>query len=177
MRVKFILFGPECTGKSTMAKALAAHYQEPLATEYLRHFAQEKWDHATEKVDQSDIEDLLKGQMAQEVRAENQAKNFVFLDTNTLQLAVYFDHYYDRKWPVHLKNLVQQQGPEFYFLTAPDVPWVSDDLRDRPLERLSLFHIFEQALKSRDLPYLVLRGDQKARFAAATNYIDIHWPQ
>ena len=177
MPTKIVLFGPECTGKSTLAVALASHYQAPMVPEFLRTYSQDKWDRQSKAVTESDIEPLIMGQLTQERDALDQANQFDLCDTDILQLAVYFDYYYEAKWPTTLKSLCQQDSGTFYFLTAPDVPWVADDLRDRPLEREALFHIFEQALKIRDLTYMVLRGDEKARFAAATNYIDTHWPQ
>ena len=35
---KIVLVGPECTGKSTLTKELAAHFEAPYVTEYARKY-------------------------------------------------------------------------------------------------------------------------------------------
>ena len=42
--LKVVIFGPESTGKTTLAKDLAAHYKAPWVPEYAREYLQEKWD-------------------------------------------------------------------------------------------------------------------------------------
>ena len=55
MPTKIVLFGPECTGKSTLAVALASHYQAPMVPEFLRTYSQDKWDRQSKAVTESDI--------------------------------------------------------------------------------------------------------------------------
>ena len=40
--LKVVLFGPESTGKSSLAKELAVHYNTYCVDEYARHYLQEK---------------------------------------------------------------------------------------------------------------------------------------
>ena len=61
---------------------------------------------------------------------------------------------------------------ELYLLTYIDTPWVADDLRDRPEERLEMFNSFEKALKEHSRPYILLKGDKKERLEKAVKYID-----
>ena len=42
--VKVVLFGPESTGKTTLAQQLAEHYQTEWVPEYAREYLQDKWD-------------------------------------------------------------------------------------------------------------------------------------
>ena len=42
--LKVVLFGPESTGKSTLAKKLADHYNTQWVPEYARAYLQKKWD-------------------------------------------------------------------------------------------------------------------------------------
>ena len=42
--IKIVLFGPESTGKSTLAQELAKHYNTNFVKEFARNYLQEKWD-------------------------------------------------------------------------------------------------------------------------------------
>ena len=41
---RIVLFGPESTGKTTLAKQLSEKYDVPWVAEYAREYLQEKWD-------------------------------------------------------------------------------------------------------------------------------------
>jgi nicotinamide riboside kinase len=58
-----------------------------------------------------------------------------------------------------------------YFLTATDVPWEMDDLRDRPNDRQKMFCTFESQLKEYKLQYEILKGSQSERFEFAVEKI------
>lgn len=64
-----MLFGPECSGKSTLASALVAHYDGILVSEYLRSYAQDIWDTQKRTVSRQDITHLIDGQF----KAQQQA--------------------------------------------------------------------------------------------------------
>ncbi|HET7360806.1 MAG TPA: ATP-binding protein, partial [Salinimicrobium sp.] len=42
--LKVVLFGPESTGKTSLAKKLAARYNTSWVPEFSREYLQEKWD-------------------------------------------------------------------------------------------------------------------------------------
>ncbi len=42
--IRVALFGPESTGKTTLAKALATHYKTEWVPEFAREYLQQKWD-------------------------------------------------------------------------------------------------------------------------------------
>ena len=42
--LKVVLFGPESTGKTTLARQLANHFDTLWVPEYMREYLQEKWD-------------------------------------------------------------------------------------------------------------------------------------
>ena len=46
--IKIVLFGPESTGKTTLAKQLAKHYNTVWVPEYAREYLQKKWDDTKE---------------------------------------------------------------------------------------------------------------------------------
>ena len=46
------MYGPESTGKTTLSKQLAAHYNDEWIPEFARDFLQEKWDKNKENIRQ-----------------------------------------------------------------------------------------------------------------------------
>ncbi|MAZ72711.1 MAG: nicotinate-nucleotide adenylyltransferase [Flavobacteriaceae bacterium] len=165
--LKIVLFGPESTGKTTLAKQLSAYFNTEWVPEYMRTYLQEKWDKNAEKISKEDLLPIAKGQIALENKRSKNADNFLFCDTNLLELQVYCEYYYNGWCPAEIKQAVDNQRYDFYFLTHIDVPWVADDLRDRPNDRSMLFSNFEKALIGRKLPYKILSGTSEKRLEVA----------
>lgn len=170
--IKIVLFGPESTGKTTLAQQLATHYDTRWVPEYMREYLQRKWDEQQMTCEPHDLLPIAKGQMLLENEAAAKANDLLFCDTNLLELVVYSRAYYDETVdPRLLKHALKAQY-DLYFLTYIDVPWVQDDLRDRPQDREEMFARFQRALEENDLPYHILRGDLQERFETAVKIID-----
>lgn len=169
--LKIVLFGPESTGKTTLAKQLARHFKTEWVPEFMRTYLQQKWDEKGEKISKEDLIPIAKGQLASEKKLIKKADNFLFCDTNLLELQVYCEYYYDGWCPLQIKEAVENEHYDFYFLTNLDVPWLVDDLRDRPNDRSVIFRNFELALIQRNIPFAVLSGTQEERMAAAVKIL------
>ncbi|WP_029037332.1 AAA family ATPase [Salinimicrobium xinjiangense] len=170
--LKIVLFGPESTGKTTLARMLAKHYETRWVPEYMREYLQLKWDEERKACEPHDLMHIAKGQMSLENKEAAVANELLFCDTNLLELVVYSKAYYNEfVEPLLLKHALKAQY-DLYFLTYIDVPWVEDDLRDRPLQRDMMFARFKNTLDENDLPYRVLRGNLQQRFQAAIRIID-----
>lgn len=170
--LKIVLFGPESTGKTTLAQKLAQHFNTQWAPEYMREYLQRKWDKEQTVCQPHDMLPIARGQMALENKAAAKANKVLFCDTNLLELVVYSRAYYDEFVdPTLLKHALKAQY-DLYFLTYIDVPWVEDDLRDRPGQRQEMFARFKDTLEKNDLPYRVLRGNLQQRFEKAIKIIE-----
>lgn len=165
--IKIVLFGPESTGKTTLAKQLAKHFETEWVPEFMRTYLQKKWDKKAEKISKEDLLPIAEGQLISEKNTVKKANNYLFFDTNLLELQVYCEYYYDGWCPLEIKKAVENEHYDFYFLTNIDVPWLPDDLRDRPNDRSAIFRNFETALSSRGIPYAILSGTQEERLVAA----------
>ncbi|MEZ4779816.1 MAG: ATP-binding protein [Flavobacteriaceae bacterium] len=170
--LKFVLFGPESTGKTTLSKQLSAYYKTEWVPEYMREYLEEKWESKKERITKDDILPIVKGQIHSENEKTKTAKNFLFCDTNLLQIKVYCNYYYKNFCPRELIEATKHQQYHHYFLTAIDVPWQPDILRDRPYDRSTLFCMFEEELKKNNLPFTILTGNEKERFNKAKKVID-----
>lgn len=169
--LRIVLYGPESTGKTTLAKQLAERFGTVWVPEYMRTYSQEKWDREGKVLEQSDMLPLAVGQMQLENKLAPQASKLLLCDTNLMELVVYSKAYF-RGWvdPLLLKHALKAQY-DLYILTYIDVPWIKDDLRDRPDHRESMFLMFKEALDTYNLPYQILRGTYAERLDRAEEMI------
>ena len=165
--LKIVLFGPESTGKTTLAKQLAAYFETEWVPEYMRSYLEGKWEHKGEKISKEDLLPIAEGQIALENQATHKATDLLFCDTNLLELQVYCEYYYSGWCPSEIEKATKIHQYDFYFLTDIDIPWQPDNLRDRPNDRFTLFSSFEKALIDRNIPYQLLSGSQDTRLAKA----------
>lgn len=169
--MKIVLFGPESSGKSTLASELAAVYETQWVPEFMRSYAQKKWDTSRKVLEMDDLIPIAEGQMRSENELAKQANRFLFCDTDLLELKVYAEYYFDGFCPSEIKEACLHNNYDHYFLTQIDTPWEQDDLRDRPYDREKLFRIFELELQNNKLPYTLLEGSVKERLHKATQVL------
>ncbi len=169
--IKVVLFGPESSGKTTLAKLLALHYKTQWVPEYMRAYLQDKWDKNQEVCTREDLMPIAKGQLLLENDKAATANQYLFCDTNLDELVVYSKFYYDGFCPEQIINAASQSKYSLFLLTYIDTPWEKDDLRDRPNDRRLLFSIFESYLKDKKLPYIILKGTNDERLQKAVKAI------
>ena len=61
--LKIVLFGPECTGKTTLAKSLASHYNTQWVPEFAREYLQKKWNKHQKICQIEDLPVIVSGQL------------------------------------------------------------------------------------------------------------------
>ena len=64
--VKVVLFGPESTGKTTLAERLSRHYSTVWVEEFMREYLQEKWDLHQKVCEPQDLLPIAAGQIQRE---------------------------------------------------------------------------------------------------------------
>jgi NadR type nicotinamide-nucleotide adenylyltransferase len=170
--IKIVLYGPESTGKTTICEALANHFDAPWVPEYMRAFAQRKFDQGLGSIHKEDMPAIATGQLALEKKAAQRANKLLLCDTNLLELLVYGGYYFPEHSFSEIEEAFQSQHYDHYFLTYIDTPWVADDLRDRPNDREKMFCIFEKELRQRNLPHTILTGSLSQRLETAVAGIE-----
>ncbi|MDT0687988.1 ATP-binding protein [Autumnicola psychrophila] len=170
--IKIVLFGPESTGKTTLASQLAAHYSTPWVKEYMREYLQKKWDENREICQPEDLIPIAEGQMKRENDLAAVTEDLLICDTDLLELKVYAEAYYDGFCPPLLLKHALNHHYDLYFLTYIDVEWTPDDLRDKPDDRIGMFQRFKAALEQNNKPFVVLKGNEEERFKTAVSIIN-----
>ncbi|WP_373075668.1 AAA family ATPase [Zeaxanthinibacter enoshimensis] len=170
--IKIVLFGPESTGKTTLARQLAEYYKEPWVPEYAREYLQEKWDRVQKTCEPEDLVPIAIGQMRLENALAEKADRLLICDTDLLETKVYSEAYYLGSCDPLLEKYALQNQYNLYFLTGIDVPWEKDDLRDKPNEREQMFDYFRSTLEKYHRNFVTLRGDESSRFQTAIAHID-----
>lgn len=170
--IKIVLFGPESTGKTTISRQLARHYNTVWAPEFARDYLQEKWNNERKTCEQHDLIKIAEGQIQLENELAKKADKVLICDTDLLETKVYSEKFYGGFVDEKLDEAAIKNTYDIYFLTYIDTPWEADDLRDKPAERLEMFKAFERALQENDRPYILLKGDKETRFKKAIKIID-----
>ncbi|WP_369766089.1 DUF4301 family protein [Flavobacterium sp. WC2429] len=169
--IKIAMFGPESTGKTTLAKQLAEYYKTLWVPEFARDYLQEKWDKQQLACDVNDMLPIAYGQTKLENDALAHANDYLFCDTNLMVTKVFSEVYYNFCDP-SLDKAALKHEYDLFFLTDIDVPWEKDDLRDKPEGRKSVFEVFKRALIENKKPFITLSGDKNLRLNTAISIID-----
>lgn len=169
--IKIVVFGPESTGKTTLATQLVAHYNAVYVPEYARIYAAAKKTKGlllTEK----DVLPIAEGQMQLENTLSSNASSLVICDTDLLETKTYASLYYPTFHNESLTKYANENTYNLYFLTYIDVPWKADGIRDMPMHREQTFMHFQNMLETNNKPYVLLRGSQEERLQKAITAID-----
>jgi len=165
---KIVIIGPESTGKSTLTQALAEAYNEPWVEEYARAYLEDIGQGYT-------YEDLLKiaqGQLALEEEKSRTAGRLLFCDTDLHVIQVWSNHKFGKTHPWVLQQ-IQERTYDLYFLTAIDIPWQEDPLREPPdpAMRQHFFNTYHTLLKASKTPFEVISGTPDERLNQAIQHL------
>ncbi|HEX8014640.1 MAG TPA: DUF4301 family protein, partial [Flavobacterium sp.] len=169
--IKIALFGPESTGKTTLAKQLADYYETEWVPEFARDYLQIKWEENKQICTEDDMMPIAYGQVALENEKLETAQKYLFCDTNLMVTKVFSEVYYGVCNPL-LNEAALAHEYDLFFLTDIDVPWEKDDIRDNPNKRETVFSVFKQTLIDNKKPFITISGDRESRLVKATAIID-----
>ena len=170
--LKVVIFGPESTGKTTLARQLARYYNSVWVPEYAREYLQNKWNNERKTCEASDLLPIAEGQMKLENELAQKTDSVLICDTDLLETKVYSEEYYSGICDPLLEKYALLNRYDLYLLTYIDTPWEKDDLRDRPNEREEMFRAFEKALITYHRPFVLLKGGKEERLQKAVKEID-----
>ena len=169
--IKIAMFGPESTGKTTLSKQLADHFQTVWTPEFARNYLQEKWNAKQQICTPDDLLPIAIGQTKLENESLNIANKYLFCDTNLLVTKVFSEIYYNFCDPI-LDKAARKHKYDLFFLTDIDVPWQKDNLREKSNNRENIFEIFKNVLIQNQKPFITLSGDENERLKKAIAIVE-----
>ena len=164
---KVVIIGPECSGKTTLSSALAAHYKTNWVPEYARHYI----DRLDRPYNEKDLLPMAKGQLSTEDQLIKTANKVLICDTNLLVIKVWQEHKYGGCYPEVLDR-IKNRVYDLYLLTHVDIPWKDDPQREHPDLRDFFFNLYKKELLERNLPFVEIKGEFAERKKAAIAAID-----
>ena len=179
--IKVVILGPESTGKSTLSKLLAAHYQTLYCPEYAREYLM---THGKEYT-YDDLLMIAKGQVAEEDDCVQQVNELatgnsnstskrpvLFIDTDMHVMKVWCEFFFGKCHSYILDQLATRKY-DLYLLCNIDLPWEQDELREYPdLEtREKLYGIYKELLIGQSMPWVEISGDYTQRLEKAVEAV------
>ena len=192
---KFVIIGPESTGKSTLCSQLAEHYHTFWVPEYAREYLEKNGtDYSYD-----DLLTIAKGQIELEeeairnqvsgIREHSQSSvtghrhdhmlalttqlTLLFIDTDMYVMKVWCEYVFNKchNW---ILNRIAERNYDGYLLCNVDLPWVKDNLREYPdvKTRNKLYHFYKDILVNQPVPWVDISGNYEERFEKAVNFIE-----
>ncbi len=173
---KIVVLGPESTGKSTLCKQLAAHYNTIWIPEYAREYLKTNGKEYT----YSDLSLISEGQVNQEdiminsLLVENKDAMLTFIDTDLYVLKTWSEFVFNKCETKILRQIADRKY-HLYLLCNTDLPWEKDELREYPdLEsRLKLFHHYKDIMINQTVPWEIISGNYDERMKTAIRVVDM----
>jgi NadR type nicotinamide-nucleotide adenylyltransferase len=162
---RVVIIGPESTGKSTLSRQLAVHFDTTFADEFARGYLET----LGRSYNREDLAIIAKGQMVLEEQAVSHAKNgVVFLDTDLHVVKVWSESKYGTCDEEILQQIAERRY-DMYILTDIDMIWEEDPLREHsdPEARRYFFDIYQDIVLHSGLPFAVVSGNEKERLKIA----------
>ena len=172
---KIVVIGPESTGKSWLCEKLAVHYNTNWVKEYAREYLLANGKEYT----LYDLQLIAKGQLENENRLTDQivetvdSKKPLFIDTDLYVMKVWSEFVFNQ-CSIDILNGIVHQKYDLYLLCKPDIPWVSDELREYPdlMTREKLFHHYKDIMIEQSVPWIEIDGHFENRFQMAIKAVD-----
>jgi NadR type nicotinamide-nucleotide adenylyltransferase len=169
---RICVVGAESTGKTTLAKSLAAHYKTPWVPEYGRTYWEGKL--TTESAGHWTTQEfafIAQEQNTMEDQLARISNRILICDTDSFATSLWHERYLGFLSP-EVARVCKGRGMDHYILTAIDTPFVQDGTRDGEHIREAMHARFVEELKANGKDFTMLSGDEQARLQAAIGICD-----
>lgn len=164
--LKIAIVGPESSGKTTLAEALARRYGMPWVPEFARAYLEKQGG----AYSREGLLPIALGQCATEDARATDAPAMLFCDTDMITIRIWSEEKFGA-CDARIVELTEQRHYDHWLLCRPDIPWEPDPLRENPHDRERLFAGYEHMLQRLNKPYTVIGGDRNDRLLKAGNVL------
>ena len=174
---RIVLFGPESTGKSTLAERLATRFAAPWSPEFVREY----WDTHAGVIGPADLEAIARGQVAGEeaalARAVATGAPVVFHDTDLLTCTIWDDLLFPGACPPWARPEAARRAraASLYLFCDTDLPWSPDPQRCFPDEagRAMCRGVFLEAVERGGVRWTRVYGTERERETRAIAAVEM----
>lgn len=163
---RIVLTGPESTGKTTMAKKLADHFN----TFWVEEYGREHFDKVNGKLTLDDISQIAETQVAREDAMAQKANKLLFCDTDLIVTQIWSQIYF-KQCPEWIIEASKKRTYHLFLLMDIDGPWVDDGTREFPHLRSFHFNRLRDELDAQRLNYKIISGSYEEKFQKAIDMI------
>ncbi len=167
------IVGAESTGKTTLARDLAEHYDTVYVPEYAREYCQalraKGVDLWTYRWRSEEFLKIARQQQEMEDRIARESNCLLICDTDALATGIWHERYMV-SGSTEVEAIAESHRHDLYLLTDCDLPFVQDGMRDGESIRGWMTQRFEEVLAERQLPWVKISGfgAQRAETAIRT---------
>jgi NadR type nicotinamide-nucleotide adenylyltransferase len=162
-----VVSGPESCGKTHLVEDLSGIFDAIVVPEYARSYV--------ENLDRpytfEDVEEIARWQQKSYLEIEKGQGKVILFDTFLVISKVWFDYVYKR-CPEWIIDGIKEMKVDLVLLCKPDLPWVSDGVRENGHIRNELFDRYKEEFESFGIKYKIVEGQGQSRTELAKQYIN-----
>lgn len=169
---RICLVGAESTGKTTLSRALADHYQTLWVPEYGREFSEKLPDMWHYTWTSKDFEHIARRQARLEDDAAKAANKVLICDTDVFATSIWHRRYMGVRSVAVEALAARRPKIHLYIVPDPATPFEQDGYRDGEDKRQWMHEKFIKMLTFWGKDYLQVSGSPEERLAQAVAVID-----
>jgi NadR type nicotinamide-nucleotide adenylyltransferase len=164
-----VITGAESTGKSTLTKALADHFNVPFVLETARDYV----GNLDRKYNFQDVVNIAKTQIDALNKLKNSDYPYIFVDTWLIITKIWFEKVFNST-PDWIETEIHQTKVDLFLVCDIDLPWVYDPVRENGGEqRINLHKNYIKDLKEFNFNFRIVSGINDNRVQNALQYLKL----
>lgn len=176
---RVVIVGPESTGKSTLAQAIATEHHTLCIPEYAARWISE---HPQSTIDESVLRLFAKAQQDMQQVMACQAARWMIEDSHPLTTSVWARYLGFTSLAEELHQKCREHtAPDLILLTHPEaLPWIEDVHRPQPTDRIWFLQQFIAQLHDLKWHFHLLRGNMDTQKEEALTLVNMRvasWSQ
>ena len=168
---RVVVLGAESSGTTTLARALAAHFQTVWVEEYGREYCEKYWSGPDYAWRSEEFEAIAREQQKREDAAARRAHRVLICDTNAWATRLWHHRYLGHFSPA-VEAIAAQGRADLVLLTDANIPFVQDGIRDGEAIREAMHARFVAELEAQNVPWVLVSGDYQTRLKRAVEAIE-----